>query len=88
MLGSCGYLVKIHMITPSNIQEIGKELGDIEIKDYVVLPRGQDNSLPPRPLILEFTMTHYRFGRSRLHPGGEITHASHSDSAPHPQIFT
>ncbi len=34
------------------------EHGDIEMKDYDVLPRGQDSGncdLPPRPLILDFT---------------------------------
>ena len=58
--------VKIHKITPAT----GKERGDIEIKDYVVLqnPQGQDNRLPPRTFIMDFTMTHVRFGRSHLHP--------------------
>ena len=37
---------------------VDNEPGDIEIKDYVVLPRGQDNFLCPHPLILDFTMTH------------------------------
>ncbi len=58
---------KIKKITP------GKERCDIKIKDYVVLhkPQGQDNSLvPPRTLIMDFTMTHVRFGRSQLHPIG------------------
>ena len=36
----------------------GNERGDIEIDNYVVLPRGEDNLLKPRPLILDFTMTH------------------------------
>jgi hypothetical protein len=31
------------------------------------LVRGQDNCLPPRPLILDVTMTHDRYGRSTLH---------------------
>jgi hypothetical protein len=41
----------------------GKERCDIEVKDYVVLekPQEQDNRLPPpRTLILDFTMTHVR----------------------------
>jgi len=56
--------------------------GDIEIKDYVVLqkPQEQDNRLPPpRSLIMDFTRTHYRFGRSHLHPTGQITHTRRSD---------
>ncbi len=41
LLGSMGHKLKIHKITPPT----GKEHGDIEMKDYVVLPRGQDNCL-------------------------------------------
>jgi hypothetical protein len=43
LFGSVGHKVKIHKITPVT----GKERGDIEIKDYVVLqkPQGQDNRL-------------------------------------------
>ena len=45
IFGSVGHKVKIHKITPAT----GKERGDIDIKDYVVLqnPQGQDNRLPP-----------------------------------------
>ena len=56
LLGSVGHRVKIHKITPVN----GKEQGDLEIKDYVVLqkPQTQDNRLPPpHTLIADFTMT-------------------------------
>ena len=56
----------------------GKERGDIEIKDYVVLqkPQTQDNRLPPpHTLIMDYTMTHIRFGRSHLHPMGQLTHS-------------
>jgi len=37
----------------------GKGHGDIEVNDYVVLPRhsGPDNRFPPHPLILYVTMT-------------------------------
>ena len=83
ILGSVGHKVKIHKITPAT----GKERGDIEIKDYVVLqkPEGQDNRLPPpRTLIMDFTMTHVRFGRSHLHPIGQLTHTRRSDGAPDP----
>ena len=73
LLGSVGHKVKIHKITPVT----GKERGDIEIRDYVILekPRQQDNSLPPPlTLILDFTMTHTRYGRSIHHTTGQITH--------------
>jgi hypothetical protein len=60
LLGSVGHKVKIHKITAAS----DKEPGDIERNDYIVLPREQDNCLPPRSLILDFTMTHDRFGRS------------------------
>ena len=55
LLGSVGHRVKIHNITPAT----GKERGDLEIKDYVVLqkPQTQANRLPPpRTLILDYTM--------------------------------
>jgi len=44
-----------------------------EIKDYVVLPRGQDNCLPPHSMILDFTMSHDRYRRSNVHPTGKVT---------------
>jgi hypothetical protein len=45
ILGSVGHKVKIHKITPGT----GKERGDLEIKDYVVLQKPQDQTdrLPP-----------------------------------------
>jgi hypothetical protein len=45
IFGSVGNRVKIHKITPST----GKERGDLEIKDYVLLqkPQEQDDRLPP-----------------------------------------
>ena len=82
LLGSVGHKVKIHKITPVT----GQERGDIEIKDYVVLQKtqAQVNRLPPpRTLIMDFTMTHVRFGRSHFHPMGQITHTSRSDGAGH-----
>jgi hypothetical protein len=45
--------VKPHKVAPSS----GNELGDIEIKDYVVLPRGEDNPIPPLTLIMDVTMS-------------------------------
>ncbi len=55
ILGSVGHRVKIHKITPVT----GKERGDLEIKDYVVLQKPQEQSdrlPPPRTLILDFTL--------------------------------
>ncbi len=45
ILGWVGHKVKIHKITPAT----GKEWGELEIKDYVVLqkPQEQDDRLPP-----------------------------------------
>ena len=82
-LGSVGHRVKIHKITPVT----GKERDDLEIKDYVVLknPQEQADRLPPsRTLIMDFTLTHTRFGRSNLHPIGQLTHTSRSDGDPEP----
>jgi hypothetical protein len=79
ILGSVGHQVKIHKIT--------QERGDIELKDYVVLqkPRDLTDCLPPpRTLILDFTLTHTRFGRSQLHSLGQLTHSRRSDGAPGP----
>lgn len=63
ILLSIGHRVKTHKVTPAP----DNERGDIEIGNYIILPRGQDDCLPPRPLILDFTMTHDRFGHSTLH---------------------
>ena len=71
-LGSVGHRVKIHNITCPT----GKERGDLEIKDFVVLqkPQTQDNRLPPpHTLIMDYTMTHIRFGSSQLNPMGQLT---------------
>ena len=51
--------VQVHKITPAT----DKERVDLEIKDYVVLQKPQeqaDRLPPPRTLILDFTMTHPR----------------------------
>ena len=83
ILGSVGHRVKIHKITPAT----GKERGDLEVKDYVVLqkPHEQTDRLPPpRTLILDFTLTHTRFGRSHVHSIGQLTHTRRSDGAPEP----
>ena len=52
---SVGHRVKTHKITPA----VGNECEDIEIKDYIVLPSGEDNNLPPHTLITDFTLTHH-----------------------------
>ena len=41
MILSVGHRVKIHKVTPA----VGNERDDVEIKDYVVLPPGQNNLL-------------------------------------------
>ena len=81
ILGSVGHRIKIHKITPAT----DKERDDIEIKDYVVLQKPReltDRLPPPRTLILDFTLTHTRFGRSQLHSLGQLTHTRRSDGAP------
>ena len=82
ILGSVSHKVKIHKITPAT----GKERGDLEIKDYVVLqkPQEQADRFPPRTLILDFTMTHPRYGRSHVYPSGQMTNIRRSDGAPEP----
>jgi hypothetical protein len=65
IFGSEGHRVKIHKITRAT----GKERGDLEIKDYVVLQKSQeqaDRLPPPRTLILDFTLTYTRYDFSRL----------------------
>ena len=48
-------------------------------------PQGQDNRLPPsHTLIMDFTMTHVRFGRSHFHPIGQVTNTRRSDGTPDP----
>jgi len=57
------------------------------ISDYVVLqkPRDLTDCLPPpRTLILDFTLTHTRFGRSQLSSLGQLTHTRRTDGAPDP----
>jgi hypothetical protein len=75
-----GHRVK-YKITPVT----GKERSDVEIRDYVVLqkPRDVTDCLPPpRTLILDFTMTHSRYGRSQLSSLGHLTHNRRSDGTP------
>ncbi len=61
LLDSVGHRAKIHEITSTT----GKELGDIEIRDNVVLQKPQEQAIclsPPHSLILDFIMTHTRCG--------------------------
>ena len=37
---------------------------------------------PPRTLILDFTLTHTRFGKSQLSSLGQLTHTRRTDGAP------
>jgi hypothetical protein len=83
ILSSVGHRVKINHITPAT----GKERGDVEIRDYVVLqkPRDLTDCLPPpRTLILDFTLTHTCFGKSHLSSLGQLTHTRRTDGAPEP----
>jgi hypothetical protein len=78
---SVGQRVKIHKITP----DTGKERGDLEIKDYVVLQKPQektDRLPPPRTLILDFTLTYTRYVSSHVHTTGQLTNTRRSDDAP------
>ena len=60
---SVGHRVKTHKVTPVTVNE----RGDIEIKDYVILPRGEDNRFPPRTLMMDVTMTQDTTLSSGLH---------------------
>ncbi len=80
MLRSVGHRVKTHKITPP----AGNERGDIEIQDYFFLPRGEDDRIPPRTLVMDVTMTHDRYGRTTQHTNGALTHRVPSTGAPQP----
>ena len=62
---------------------------DSQVHDWVVYklgkPQTQNNRLPPpRTLIMDFTMTHVRFGCSHFHRMGQLTNTIRSDGAPDP----
>ncbi len=85
ILGSVGHRVKIHKITSGKGNEPSNERGDLEIKDYVVLqiPQEQTDRLPPpRTLILDFTLTHTRYGRSHVDTSGQMTNTRCLDGDP------
>ncbi len=80
IFGSMTHRIKIHKITPAT----GKERGDLEIRDYVVLqkPQEQADRHPPRTLILDFILTHTRYDSSHVHTTGELTNKRRSDDTP------
>ncbi len=56
-----------------------------EIKENVVLQNPQEHAdrlPPPRTLILDFTLTHTRYGSSHVHTTGQLTNTSRSHDAP------
>ncbi len=55
-----------------------------KIKEYVILPRGEDDRLPPRTLVMDVTMTHERYGRTTQDTNGALTHRVSSTGAPSP----
>ena len=61
--------LKPHRITPA----ADNERGDIEIKDYVILPPGEDDRIPPPTLVMDVTMTHDRYGRTTQRSNGALT---------------
>ena len=77
-LRSVGHRFKTHKITPA----VANERGDIEIQDYVFLSRGEDDRIPPRTLVMDFTMTHDRYGRTTQHTNGALTHRLPSTGGP------
>jgi hypothetical protein len=83
LLRSVGNRVKTHKITPA----AGNERGEIEIQDYVFLPRGEDDRHPPRTLVMDVTMTHDRYGRNTQHTNGALSHRVSSTGAPQPDAL-
>jgi hypothetical protein len=75
---SIGHRVKTYRITPVG----GNERGDIEIQDYVILPRGEDDRFPPRTLVMDVTMTHDLYGCTTQHTNGAFTHRVSSTGVP------
>ncbi len=60
--------LQTHKITPAD----DNERGDIEIQDYVFLPHGEDDRIPPRTLVMDVTMTHDRYGRTTQYTNGAL----------------
>ena len=57
LLTTVGNRVKVDKITPT----VGNKNCDIEIKDYVVLSRGENNDLPPLPMNLVITILSHTY---------------------------
>ena len=70
LLRSVGHRVTTHKVTSVT----DHERGDIEIRDYVTLSRGEDNRIPPHTLLMDVTMTHDRYGRTTQCANGTLTH--------------
>ena len=68
-LRSVGHRVTTHKVTPPTVHE----RGDIEIRDYVFLPREEDNRIPPHTLLMDVTMTHDHYGRTTERTNGTLT---------------
>jgi hypothetical protein len=79
-LHSVGHRVETHRITPA----VGNERGDIKIKDYVILPHGEDDRIPPCTLMMDVTMTHDHYGRTTQQTNGALTQRVSSTGAPQP----
>ena len=94
LLVSVGHKTTIHKITPGTGKVTLVLRGDIEMTSDGLCcltkktqePK-QDRPLLPWSLILDFTMTHVRFGRSHVDPTGQLTHTRHSDGVPQPEVF-
>jgi hypothetical protein len=78
LLRSIGHRVKTDRISPAT----GMKRGDIAIKDYVILPHREDDRIPPRTLVMDFTMTHDLYGRTTQHTNGTLSHRVSSTGAP------
>jgi hypothetical protein len=79
ILCSLGHRVKTHRTTSP-----GHERGDIEIKDYVILPLGEDDRIPPHTLVMDVTMTYDRYGLTTRRTNGTLTNRVSSTGAPQP----
>ncbi len=55
-----------------------------QVYDYVFLPRGEDDRLPPRTLVMDVTTTHDRYGRTTQDTNGALTHRVSSTGVPQP----
>ncbi len=78
-LGSVGHRDKTHRTTPV----VGNGRGDIEKKN-VILPRGEDDTLSPRTLVMDVTSTQDRCGRTTQRANGALTHRVSSTGVPQP----